>query len=134
MYKGYWQPVSTLLNSAAHQFCWFHINCFHIGATVRRSKKDYERALKALEAFDKNNKGPLDEQKQAERNALRIKLEFADRLWGGALRFQRMLLRVLRAPNYELAVARLERLIRVGLVINNPYPPRGREAQYSSRN
>ena len=95
---------------------------------MRRSKKDYERALKALEAFDKNNKGPLDEQKQAERNALRIKLEFADRLWGGALRFQRMLLRVLRAPNYELAVARLERLIRVGLVINNPYPPRGGEA------
>ena len=53
MYQGYLEPVKTHLPNAVHQFCWFHINCFHLGATVRQAKLAYERAAKELTAFDK---------------------------------------------------------------------------------
>lgn len=53
MYTGYLEPVKTYLPKAVHQFCWFHINCFHIGAAVHRAKRAYKRAVEALATFDK---------------------------------------------------------------------------------
>jgi len=45
MYDGYLKPVKTYLPQAVHQFCWFPLNCFHIGATVQRAERAYQRAV-----------------------------------------------------------------------------------------
>lgn len=121
MYKGYLEPVKTHLPHAVHQFCWFHLNCFHIGATVRRAKLAYERAVKELAAFDKKHPGLLSTDLQAKRLALVEACTQAKNYWVGAERFQRMMLRYLRLPDLVAATAKLERLIRIGSHCKNPY-------------
>ncbi len=121
MYKGYLEPVKTCLPNAVHQFCWFHINCFHIGATVRRAKPAYERALKDLTAFDKKHRDPLSAAQQAQHPALVEACTQAKKYWMGAEGFQKILLRYLRLPDLTTASAQLERLIRLGNQVSNPY-------------
>ncbi len=121
MYKGYLEPVKTHLPRAVHQFCWFHINCFHIGATVRRAKLAYERAVKELAAFDKKHSGSLSTAQQGQRLALVQACTQTKNYWVGAQRFQKMLLRYLRLPDLTLASTQLERLIRIGNQVKNPY-------------
>lgn len=121
MYKGYLEPVKTHLPNAVHQFCWFHINCFHIGATVRRAKLAYERAVKELAAFDKKQPDILSADQQRQRLALVTACTQAKNYWVGAERFQKMLLRYLRWPDLALASTKLERLIRIGNQCKNPF-------------
>lgn len=120
MYAGYLEPVKTCLPKAVHQFCWFHINCFHIGATVHRAERAYERAVKALAAFDKKHPAPLSAQAQKERQALVAACDRIQRYWKGAQRFQRLLLRLLWSPTLNLATSRLDQLIRVAATVQNP--------------
>lgn len=121
MYKGYLEPVKTHLPNAVHQFCWFHINCFHLGATVRRAKLAYERAVKDVAAFDKKHPAPLSADQQRQHLALLQACTQAKHYWTGAERFQNMLLRYLRLPDLALASAQLDRLIRIGSHSNNPF-------------
>ena len=121
MYAGYLEPVATFLPKAVHQFCWFHINCFHIGATVHRAKRAYERAVKALAAFDKKHRSPLSESEQQERRDLAAARDQAHRYWQGAQRFQRLLMRSLWLPTLDAATTRLDQLIRVAPKVQNPY-------------
>lgn len=121
MYTGYLVPVKTYLPKAVHQFCWFHINCFHIGARVHRAKRAYEKAVKALAAFDKKHGGPLSKAEQKQRQDLVATRDQAQRHWKGAQRFQRMLKRLLWSPTLDEATARLDQLIRVAAKVNNPY-------------
>lgn len=121
MYAGYLEPVKSCLPKAVHQFCWFHINCFHMGATVHRAKRAYERAVTALAAFDKKQPGPLTETEQKQRQALLAVRDEAHRFWLGAQRFQRLLLRSLWSPSLAVATTRLEQLIRVAAQVKNPY-------------
>ena len=121
MYTGYLQPVKTHLPQAVHQFCWFHINCFHIGARVHRAQRAYEKVVKALAAFDKKHPAALSPAAQAQRQALVAAHDQAHRHWQGAQRFQRMLIGALWLPALDLATARLDRLIRVAAKVKNPY-------------
>jgi len=121
MYKGYLEPVKTHLPHAVHQFCWFHINCFHIGATVRRAKLAYERTVKELAAFDKKHPAPLSTDLQAQRLVLVETCTQAKKYWTGAERFQRMMLRYLRLPDLAEATARLDRIIRTSSQGRNPF-------------
>lgn len=121
MYQGYLEPVKTHLPNAVHQFCWFHINCFHLGATVRQAKLAYERAAKELTAFDKKYADTLSTDRSAQRLALVETCTQAQKYWTGAERFQRMMLRYLRLPDLAEATAGLERLIRVGNQGKNPF-------------
>ena len=81
MYQGYAKPVATYLPHAVHQYCWFHINCFHLGATVRRAKRAYERSIKDLAAFDKKQKGTLSPEVQKQRQSLVDGCDQARRHW-----------------------------------------------------
>ncbi len=121
MYEGYLKPVQTYLPQAVHQFCWFHINCFHIGATVHRAERIYQRAVEALAAFDRKQSGTLSEPERKQRLDLVAARDQAHRHWQGALRFQRLLVRLLWSPTLALATARLEQLLRVAAKIENPY-------------
>ncbi len=121
MYAGYLEPVRTHLSKAVHQFCWFHINCFHIGAEVYRAKRAYERAAKALEAFVKKFGEELSEAQRLQLQELSAARDLAKRYWVGAQRFQRLLLRALWSSTLEQATERLERLIRVAAKVSNPY-------------
>jgi len=121
MYAGYLEPVKTYLPKAVHQFCWFHINCFHIGATVHRAKRAYKRAVKALAAFDKKHHSPLSESERQERQDLVTARDQAHRYWQGAQRFQRLLMRSLWLPTLDAATTRLDQLIRVAPKVQNPY-------------
>lgn len=121
MYQGYLKPVKTHLPNAVHQFCWFHLNCFHIGATVRRAKLAYERALKELATFDKKHSAPLSTNLQAQRLALVETCTQANKYWIGAERFQKMMLRYLRLPDLAEATSRLELIIRIGSQGKNPF-------------
>jgi hypothetical protein len=121
MYEGYLKPVKTFLPQAVHQFCWFHLNCFHIGATVHRAERTYQRAVEALAAFDKKHPGPLSEANQQHRRDLVAARDRAQRQWLGAQRFQRLLSRLLWSPTLAVATARLDQLIRVAAQMNNPY-------------
>ncbi len=121
MYKGYLEPVKTYLPKAVHQFCWFHINCFHLGATVRRAKLAYQRAVKDLAAFEKKHPGPLAADQQAKRLALVETCAQANNYWVGAERFQTMMLRYLRLADLALASVQLDRLIRIGSQGKNPF-------------
>jgi len=121
MYTGYLQPVKTHLPKAVHQFCWFHINCFHIGARVHRAKRAYEKAVEALAAFDKKHPASLSPTEQKQHQALVAAQDQAQRYWQGAQRFQRMLLGALWLPTLDLATDRLDRLIRVAAKVKNPY-------------
>ena len=121
MYAGYLEPVKTYLSSAAHQFCWFHINCFHIGARVHRAKRAYERAIQALATFDKKHRNPLSDAEQKERQDLVVARDQAQRYWKGAQRFQRALMQLLWSSTLSKATARLDQLIRVAAKVQNPY-------------
>jgi predicted transcriptional regulator len=121
MYSGYLKPVKTYLPQAVHQFCWFHINCFHIGATVRRAETAYNKAVKALAAFDQKHRGPLSAKEVKQRQSLVAARDQAHRYWQGAQRFQRFLLRSLQSPTLDLATKRLDQLIRVAARVKNPY-------------
>ena len=120
MYKGYLEPVKTYLPQAVHQFCWFHINCFHIGATVRQAKRAYEQAIKALDTFDKKRRTRSGAERQR-RLTLVTTRDQAAKHWQGALRFQRLLTRLLWSPTLTLATARLDQLIRVAPRVENAY-------------
>jgi hypothetical protein len=121
MYTGYLEPVKTYLPQAVHQFCWFHINCFHIGASVHRAKRAYEQAVKALAAFDKKHPGPVSDTERKQRRELVTARDQAQRHWRGAQRFQRLLMRLLWSPTLAVATARLDQLIRVAPKVENPY-------------
>lgn len=121
MYEGYVEPVKTYPPQAIHQFCWFHINCFHIGATVHRAERAYQKAVEALAAFDRKHPAPLPESAQTQRLTLVAAQEQAYRQWVGAQRFQRLLLNLLWSPTLAVATIRLDRLIRVAIQMQNPY-------------
>jgi len=121
MYTGYLEPVKTYLPQAVHQFCWFHINCFHIGATVRRAKRAYGQAIKDLAKFDKKHTEPLSRADLSQRLTLLAAGDQAYRHWQGAQRFQRLLTRLLWSPNLAIATARLDQLIRVAPKVENAY-------------
>jgi hypothetical protein len=121
MYEGYVEPLKTYLPQAVHQFCWFHINCFHLGAAVRRAERAYQRAVEAWAAFDKQHPGPLTAAGQMQRQVLLTAQEQAHRHWRGAQRFQRLLLRLLWSPSLAVATARLDQLLRVAPKAANPY-------------
>jgi len=121
MYTGYLQPVKTHLPKAVHQFCWFHINCFHIGARVHRAKRAYEKVVKALTAFDKKHPASLSPAEQKQRQELVATHDQSQRHWRGAQRFQRMLMGALWLPSLDLTTARLGQLIRVAAKVKNPY-------------
>jgi hypothetical protein len=120
MYEGYLKPVKTFLPQAVHQFCWFHLNCFHIGATVHRAERAYLRTVEALAAFDKKHPGPLSEAELHQRRDLVAARDLAQRQWLGAQRFQRLLSRLLWSPTWAVATARLDQLIRVAAQMHNP--------------
>lgn len=117
MYTGYLEPVKTYLPKAVHQFCWFHINCFHIGAAVHRAKRTYKRAVETLATFDKKHSDTL-QQKHQDLIAVR---DQAQRHWQGAQRFQRLLMSTLWLPSLGAASSRLDQLIRVAAQVQNPY-------------
>lgn len=121
MYDGYLKPVKTYLPQAVHQFCWFHLNCFHIGATVHRAERAYQRAIEALAAFDKKHPGPLAEADQLQRLGLVTARDQAYRHWLGVQRFQRLLSNLLWSPSLAVATARLDQLLRVAARLDNPY-------------
>ena len=121
MYEGYVVPLKTYLPQAVHQFCWFHINCFHIGAAVHRAERAYQRAVEALATFDKHHPAPLTEVACAQRRALFTTQEQAHRQWLGAQRCQHLLLRLLWSPSLAVATARLAQLLRVAPKLTNPH-------------
>lgn len=121
MYTGYLEPVKTHLSKAVHQFCWFHINCFHIGATVRRAKRAYERAVETLVTFDKKHAGPLSDTGQQKRRDLVTARDRTLCYWIGAQRFQRLLIQLLWLSSLDAATKRLDQLIRVASTVQNPY-------------
>jgi hypothetical protein len=121
MYEGYVAPLKSYLPQAVHQFCWFHFNCFHLGATVRRAARAYQQAVEALTAFVKQHPSPLTAAEQSQRQALLTAQEQAHRHWRGAQRCQRLLLRLLCSPSLAVATVRLEQLLRVAPKVANPY-------------
>jgi len=121
MYTGYLEPVKTYLPKAVHQFCWFHINCFHIGARVHQAKRAYKRAVEALAAFDKKNSGSLSDTERQERQDLVTTRDQAQRHWQGTQRFQRLLMSLLWLPTLDAATTRLDQLIRVAAKVQNLY-------------
>ena len=121
MYTGYLEPVKIYLPEAVHQFCWFHINCFHIGAAVHRAKRAYKRAVAALATFDKKHSdSPLDAKRQKRQNLIAAR-DQTHRHWQGAQRFQRLLISALWLPTLDAASSRLDQLIRVAAKVQNPY-------------
>jgi hypothetical protein len=121
MYEGYLKPIQTYLPQAVHQFCWFHLNCFHLGATVHRAERAYQRTVEALATFDKKHASSLAEADQQHRRDLVAARDLAQRQWLGAQRLQRLLSRLLWSPSLAVATARLDQLIRVAAQMNNPY-------------
>jgi len=121
MYEGYLKPVKTYLPQTVHQFCWFHLQCFHIGATVHRAERAYRRAVEALAAFDQKPPSPLVEADAQHRHELVAARDLAQRQWLGAQRFQHRLSRLLWSSTLAVATARLDQLIRVAARVNSPY-------------
>jgi AraC-like DNA-binding protein len=121
MYAGYEQLVAAYFPAAAHQFCWFHINCFHLGATVRQAKSGYRQAQTKLETFEGKHPRLKNKTLQRQHAALSNTREQAYRFWVGAQRFQSLLQNCLQAPSSQQATATLDRLIRVGRDHRNPY-------------
>ena len=119
MYEGYLKPIQTYLPQAVHQFCWFHLNCFHIGATVHRAARAYQRAVEVLAAFDKKHTGAQSGADQ--RPDWVTARDLAQRQWLGAQRFQQLLTRWLWSPTLAVATTRLDQLIRVAARLDNPY-------------
>ena len=121
MYAGYEKLVAAYFPAAAHQFCWFQINCFHLGATVRQAKSGYRQAQLKLETFESKHPRLRNKTLQRQHAALSDTRDQAYRFWVGAQRFQRLLQNCLQAPSWQQATEKLERLIRVGRDHRNPY-------------
>ena len=121
MYTGYLEPVKTYLPKAVHQFCWFHINCFHIGSAVHRAKRAYTRAVEALAIFDKKHSDPLSNAERRKRQGLIAARDQTQCHWQGAQRFQRLLMSALWLPTLDAAATRLDQLIRVAAKVQNSY-------------
>jgi len=121
MYAGYVEPVKEYLSNAVHQFCWFHINCFHIGATVHRVKRAYKRAVNKGPVFDKKHSGSLTAEESEEHQPLVVSRDQAERYWRGAQRFKRLLMRLLWSRHLDESTSRLDLLIRVAAKVQNPY-------------
>jgi DNA-binding transcriptional ArsR family regulator len=121
MYAGYEQLVAAYFPAAAHQFCWFHINCFHLGATVRQAKAGYRQAQIKLETFEGKHPRLRNKTLQRKHAALSDARDQAYRFWVGAQRFQSLLQNCLQAPSSQQATEKLDRLIRVGRDHRNPY-------------
>jgi hypothetical protein len=121
MYAAYKELVATHWPQAAHQFCWFHISCFHIGATVRPAKSAYRRAQKQLETFERKHPRLRSQALKRKRAALSQTREQARRFWVGAQRFQSLLENCVDAQSRQHATETLERLMRVGKDHHNPY-------------
>jgi len=121
MYTGYLEPVKTYLPKAVHQFCWFHINCFHIGATVHRAQRAYEKAVEAVADFDKKHPGALSQTERKQRQDLVAERDQFQRHWQGAQRFQGLLRHLLWLPTLDVATRRLDQLIRVAAQVSNPH-------------
>jgi AcrR family transcriptional regulator len=121
MYAGYEKLVAAYFPAAAHQFCWFHINCFHLGATVRQAKSGYRQAQLKLETFESKHPRLRNKTLQRQHAALSNTRDQAHRFGVGAQRFQRLLQNCLQSPSWHQATDKLERLIRVGRDHRNPY-------------
>jgi len=121
MYAGYLKPVKTQLPKAVHQFCWFHIKCFHLGAEVYRAKRAYERAVKGGEDGLKTWGDTLSDAQRRQLQELVSIRDLAQRYWHGAQRFQRFVQRALRSSTGDQATARLDQLIRVAPRVQNPH-------------
>jgi hypothetical protein len=121
MYTGYLEPVKTYLPKAVHQLCWFHINCFHIGAAVHRAKRAYKRAVEALTDFDKKHADSLPDAERQKHQDLVTTRDRALRYWIGAQHFQCLLLQSLWLPSLDAATKRLDQLIRVAVTVQNPF-------------
>jgi DNA-binding transcriptional ArsR family regulator len=121
MYAGYEKLVAAYFPAAAHQFCWFHINCFHLGATIRQAKSGYRQAHLKLETFESKHPRLRNKTLQRQHAALSDTRDQAHRFWVGAQRFQSLLQNCLQAPSLQQATEKLERLIRVGREHRNPY-------------
>jgi hypothetical protein len=121
MYACYESLVATHFPTAVHQFCWFHLNCFHIGATVRQAKLAYERAHRQLQRFEQQYPNRRTKTLQRKHTTLVHTAQQAHRFWLGAQRFQSLLENCLQAVSLQLATETLDRLIRVGHKGSNPY-------------
>jgi AcrR family transcriptional regulator len=121
MYAGYEKLVADYFPAAAHQFCWFHINCFHLGATVRKAKSGYRQAQLKLETFERKHSQFRNKTQQQKHAALSDTRDQAYRFLLGAQRFQSLLQNCLQAPSWQRATENLERLIRIGRDHHNPY-------------
>jgi len=121
MYAGYVKPVKTQLPKAVHQFCWFHIMCFHLGAEVYRAKRAYERAMKGVEHVLKTWGDTLSDAQRHQLQDLVGTRDLAQRSWHGAQRFQRLVRHALRSSTGAQATARLDQLIRVAPRVQNPH-------------
>ena len=121
MYAGYEKLVATYFPAAAHQFCWFHINCFHIGSTVRQAKSGHRQAQRQLATFERKYPHRRTKVLKEKRVALSETLAQAHRFWVGAQRFQSLLENCLQARSRSQATEQLERLLRVGRDLRNPY-------------
>lgn len=121
MHASYEKLVANYFPAAAHQFCWFHINCFHLGATVRQAKSGYRQAQTKLECFESKHPQLRNKTLQRKHATLCSTRDQAHRFWVGAQRFQSLLRRCLQAPSSQQATDKLERLIRLGLNHHNPY-------------
>lgn len=121
MYAGYEKLVANYFPAAAHQFCWFHINCFHLGATVRQAKSGYRQAQLKLETFEAKHPRFRNKTQQQQYAILSDTRDQAYRFWVGAQRFQSLLRNCLHSPSWQQATEKLERLIRVGRDHHNPY-------------
>ena len=121
MYAGYEKLVASYFPLAVHQFCWFHINCFHIGSTVRQAKSGYRQAQRKLESFERKYPHRRTKALKAKQVALSETVAQAHRFWVGAQRFQSLLENCLKARSRSQATEKLERLLRVGRKLHNPY-------------
>lgn len=121
MYAAYEKLVKVYFPEAVHQFCWFHINCFHLGATVRQAQSGFRQAHLKLESFE--SKHPRRRNKSLVRRhaALSDTREQAYRFWVGAKRYQNLLKNCLQAHSLQQATEKLDRLIRLGQDHRNPY-------------
>ncbi|MEB3188766.1 MAG: transposase [Snowella sp.] len=121
MYAGYEKLVAHYFPSAVHQFCWFHINCFHLGATVRQAKSGYRQAQLQLETFEGKHPRFRNKTQRQQHTTLLNTRDQAYRFWVGAQRFQRLLHNYLQSSSSQQATEKLDRLIRLGRDLHNPY-------------